>query len=135
MVIDMIKTFIQERAEKYDELLQINTENGAVKIYSVEKEIGFPFSEYETNSKDMGYDSVDDMIKNMKITAKEIDTKSQIEKEINGLLNLAKHRADNNKHVYITLKDGTKYNDIVERLKKYGIEEKEAVKMIYEKIA
>ena len=43
---------------------------------------------------------------------------------------MAKHRADNNKHIYIIMKDGTKYNDIVERMKAYGMSETEAVTKI-----
>ena len=43
MVDIMIKTFIQEHAEKWDELIQIDTESGKVKIYSVDKGLDFPF--------------------------------------------------------------------------------------------
>ena len=66
----------------------------------------------------------------MKAIKKEIDTDRQIAKEITGLLKLAKHRAEHNKHICITLNDGTKYNDIVERLKAYGMTEAEALKKI-----
>lgn len=127
----MLRTFIQETTKKCDELIQIDT-NGKVKIYSVEKELGFPFSEYYTTVTEMGYNSVKEMIgtlKSWKTWKKEIDTKEQISKEITGLLRLAKHRANNN-NIYIVLKDGTKYNDIVERLKMYGMSEKEAIKKI-----
>ena len=84
----MVRTFIQERAEKYDELLQINTENGKVKIYSVDKELGFPFSEYETTVDEMGYKSISEMIKRMKSQKKEITTDRQKAREITGLLKL-----------------------------------------------
>lgn len=78
----------------------------------------------------MGYKTVKEMIGTLKSWKKEIDTNEQISKEITGLLNLAKHRANNNNNIYIVLKDGTKYNDIVERLKMYGMSEKEAIKKI-----
>ena len=128
----MIRTFIQE-TEKWDELIQIDTESKKVKIYSVDKELGFPFSEYYTTVTEMGYNSVKEMIgtlKSWKTWKKEIDNNEQISKEITGLLRLAKHRANNNNNIYIVLKDGTKYNDIVDRLKMYGMSEKEAIKKI-----
>ena len=128
----MIRIFIQEK-EKWDELIQIDTESEKVKIYSVDKELGFPFSEYYTTVTEMGYNSVKEMIdtlKSWKTWKKEIDTNEQISKEITGLLRLAKHRTNNNNNIYIVLKDGTKYNDIVERLKMYGMSEKEAIKKI-----
>ena len=126
----MIKTFIQERAGKWDELIQIDTESGKVKIYSVDKSLDFPFSEYYTTLQEMGYTSLKQFLKRMKANKKEIDTEEQTQKEINGLLKLAKHRAEHNKHICITLNDGTKYNDIVERLKAYGMTESEALKKI-----
>ena len=126
----MLKTFIQERAEKWDELIQIDTESGKIKIYSVDKGLDFPFSEYYTTLQEMGYTSLKQFLKRMKETKKEIDTDRQIAKEITGLLKLAKHRAEHNKHIYLTLNDGTKYNDIVERLKAYGMTESEAIKKI-----
>ena len=126
----MIKTFIQEHAEKWDELIQIDTESGKVKIYSVDKSLDFPFSEYYTTFQEMGYTSLKQFLKRMKATKKEIDTDRQIAKEITGLLKLAKYRSEHNKHIYLTLNDGTKYNDIVERLKTYGMTEAEAIKKV-----
>ena len=130
MVDFMIKTFIQERAGKWDELIQIDTESGKVKIYSVDKSLDFPFSEYYTTLQEMGYTSLKQFLKRMKETKKEIDTDRQIAKEVTGLLKLAKHRAEHNNHTCMILKDGTKYNDIVERLKAYGMTESEALKKI-----
>lgn len=128
-VVDMIRIFIQEK-EKWDELIQIDTESEKVKIYSVDKELGFPFSEYYTTVIEMGYKTVKEMITTIKSRKKEISTNKQVEREITGLLNLAKYRANNNKYIYIIMKDGTKYNDIVERMKSYGMSEKEAIKKI-----
>ena len=126
----MIRTFIQERT-KWDELIQIDTESGKVKMYCVDKELGFPFSEYHTTVSDMGYKSIDDCIKRMKkIKHAEVATEEQRNKEIAGLLNLAKYRVEIGMFKYIILEDGTKYNDIVERLKVYGVSEAEAIKKI-----
>ena len=128
----MIKTFIQERKGNFDELLQINTESGEVKIYAVDKELDFPFSEYYSTVREMGYNSIDEMVKTMKNkeTKKEIDTDTQTKKEINGLYKLAEHRAKNGGVVFMRLEDGTLYNDISERLKKYGIPETESMKKL-----
>lgn len=128
----MIRTFIQERKGNFDELLQINTESGEVKIYAVDKELNFPFSEYYSTVSEMGYDSISEMVKTMKNkeTKKEIDTEAQTKKEINGLYKLAEHRAKNGNNIFMRLKDGTFYNDICERLKKYGISESESMKKL-----
>ena len=128
----MIRTFIQERKGNFDELLQINTESGEVKIYAVDKELDFPFSEYYSTVSEMGYNSIDEMVKTMKSkeTKKEIDTDAQIKKEINGLYKLSEHRAKNGNNIFMRLKDGTLYYDISERLKKYGISESESMQKI-----
>lgn len=131
----MIRTFIQERVAKWDELIQIDTESGKVKIYTVDKELDFPFSEYYTTVTKMGYKSIEDILKRMKSRKKEIETEAQTEKEINGLLKLAKYRTEHNNHICMILKNGTKYNDIVERLKVYGMTEAEAVKKISDYLA
>lgn len=126
----MTKTYIQERNTTWDELVQLNTENGQVKIYCVDKELGFPFSEYFSTISEMGYDSTADFIKTMNNRKTEISTDVQISKEIDGLLKLAKYRHQNNNHTCILLNDGTLYNDIVERLTVYGFTTEEAAHKI-----
>lgn len=126
----MIRTFINIRNKSWDELVQVDTESGKVRIYEVDKEMGFPFSEYYSTSAEMGYKSIDEIVNRLKFRKEEIATDKQVAREITGLLKLAKYRADHNKHTCIVLKDGTKYNDIVERLKAYGMTELEAVKKI-----
>ncbi len=126
----MTKTYIQERNTTWNELIQINTENNQVKIYCVDKELGFPFSEYYSSVSEMGYDSAEDFVKTMKIRKTEISTEMQQTKEIDGLLKLAKYRHQNNNHTCILLKDGTRYNDIVERLTVYGFTAEEAAHKI-----
>ena len=66
----MIRTFIQEYAEKWDELIQIDTESKKVKIYLVDKGLDFPFSEYYTTLQEMGYTSLKQFLKRMKATKK-----------------------------------------------------------------
>ena len=39
----MIRTFIHEHAEKWDDLLQIDTESGTVKINTVDTSLDFPY--------------------------------------------------------------------------------------------
>lgn len=126
----MIRTFIQIKSENWNEMIQIDTESGKVKIYSVDKDLDFPFSEYYTTVHEMGYKSITDMIDRMKTRKEEIETDRQNAKEVSGLLKLAKYRVEHGRYTYIVLDDGTRYNDIVERLKNYGMTEQEALKKI-----
>lgn len=120
----MVRTFIQERETKWNEIIQIDTETEKVKIYSVDKTLGFPFSEYYTTVKEMGYKYVKDILKRMKSRKNEIETDKQMASEISGLLKLAKYRAKNNNHAQ------PDYYDIVVRLKYYGIDETDAIQKI-----
>ena len=130
----MIKTFIQERA-KWNEILKVDTESGVITTYSQDKEIGFPFSEYSTSLKEMGYGSLKQLYDRMKqIGKKEVDTEEQAKSEIEGLLNLAKYRKEHNGYRNIILRDGSVYDDIVERLKQYNFTECEAIRAIERKI-
>ena len=108
----MIRTFINIRNTEWNELFQVDTESGKVKIYCVDKEFGFPFEEYYTTITEMGYKSIADIIARMKTRKEEVETDRQNAKEVTGLLKLAKYRADHGRYTYIKLKDGTKYNDI-----------------------
>lgn len=126
----MIRTFIKERPLKWDELIQINTKTKEVKIYAVDKELGFPFSEYHTTVTEIGFESVKEMIDTIKLRKKEISTKKEISREIEGLFKLAKYRIKNNNYKYLLLNNNIKYNDIIERLKEYGITESEAIRKI-----
>ena len=111
----MIRTFVGERNTGWDELIQINTENEQVKIYLVDKELGFPFSEHHTTISRMGYKSVNEIIDRIIsfLKEKELDTDRQIAREITGLLKLAKYRVDHG--------IDTGNNDIVQRLRAYGM--------------
>ena len=128
--IKMIRTFIKERPLKWDELIQINTKTKEVKIYAVDKELGFPFSEYHTTVTEIGFESVKEMIDTIKLRKKEISTKKEISREIEGLFKLAEYRIKNNNYKYLLLNNNIKYNDIIERLKEYGITESEAIRKI-----
>lgn len=126
----MIRTFMKERPLKWDELIQINTKTQEVKIYTVDKELGFPFSEYHTTVTEIGFESVKEMIDTIKLRKKEISTKKEISREIEGLFKLAEYRIKNNNYKYLLLNNDIKYNDIIERLKEYGITELEAIRKI-----
>lgn len=126
----MIRTFINIRNTSWNNLIQVDTESGKIKYYSVDQEMGFPFSESYTTFSEMGYESIDEVINRFKARKEEIATDRQAAKEIAGLLKLAKYRVDHGRYTYIVLDDGTRYNDIAERLKNYGMTEAEAVKKI-----
>ena len=126
----MIRTFIKERPLKWDELVQINTKTKEVKIYAVDKELDFPFSEYYTTVTEIGFESAKEMIDTIKLRKKEISTKREISREIEGLFKLAEYRIKNNNYKYLLFNNNIKYNDIIERLKGYGITELEAIRRI-----
>lgn len=136
------RTFTRDTNKTYRELIQINDAENTIKIYAQSKEIGFPFDEYTTSLSEYGYKSADDFYKSIsrrekeilnRVRIKEIDTDIQTESEIDGLLNLAKHRKDNGRYTSLILKDGTLKNDIVDRLKTYGYTTAEALKAIERK--
>lgn len=127
----MIRTFIYERnGMEWDDLFQVNTETEEVKIYSVARDLGFPFSEYYTTVSDMGYSCIKELLRHILQSKNEVQTDKQIAKEVTGLLRLAKFQSDNGNYICLILKDGRKYNDIVERLKSYGMDEAEALRKI-----
>ena len=126
----MIRTFINIRNTSWNELVQVDTESGKIKYYSVDQEMGFPFSESYTTFSKMGYESIDEVINRFKARKEEIATDRQIAREIAGLLKLAKYRVNHGRYTCVVLDDGTKYHDITERLKSYGMTELEAVKKI-----
>ena len=126
----MIKTFIQERA-KWNDILKVDTESGVITMYSQDKKLGFPFSEYSTSLKEMGYGSLEQLFDRMKqIGKKEVDTEEQAKSEINGLVKLAQYRTERNNSFYMILNDGTLYSDIIERLQSYGLTEEQALEKI-----
>ena len=119
-------------------LVRLEDAEALLKCYSDKEIVSKMNSDYCTSDfyystvEEMGYKSIDEMVKTMKNkeTKKEIDTDTQTKKEINGLYKLAEHRAKNGDNIFMRLKDGTLYNDICERLKKYGILESESMQKI-----
>lgn len=129
----MIRIFEHPEHKEWRELTLIDDEKDLIKIYCQDKKLGFPFSEYETSLKEYGYKSADEYYKTIskrhkanigRSLIKEIDASEQIASEISGLVKLAKHRNDNGNYKSIIKKDGTLYNDIIERLEEYVSEEK-----------
>ena len=117
----------------YQELFLLNMKTGTVKIYSQDTELGFPFTEYETTWQKMGYISAEhcraEMIRRHGRGCI-LNTEKQIRSEVQGLLNLARYRRMHGCYRWLVLKDGTRSNDIVEQLLKYGFEKEEALEMI-----
>ena len=129
----MIRIFERPTNSKWKELILIDDEKDLIKIYSQDKELGFPFSEYKTSLKEYGYKSADDFYKSISkrernnlghVRITELEVSEQLASEVSGLIKLAKHRNDNGCYNSIIKKDGTLYNDIIERLKEYVSEEK-----------
>ena len=124
-----IRTFKRETVGKYREIVQINEVADIIKIYTQDKEIGFPFSEYISSLRNFGYNSADEYIRSMQKREKEnihrtcteeIDTDTQIKSEIDGFFNLANYRKER----------GKSYADIVGSLKAYGLTEQEILKRL-----
>lgn len=129
----MIRIFERPTNSKWKELILIDDEKGLIKIYSQDKELGFPFSEYKTSLKEYGYESADNYYKTIskreknnlgRVSIKELEATEQMASEVSGLVKLAKYRNDNGNYKCLILKNGIHYNDIVERLKEYVTEEK-----------
>ncbi len=129
----MIKNFLLERTEKYDERYfdakQIDTETGAVKLYkinigSVNAGGNYPYNEYETNINAMGYSSAEEVVKHYELLGTlghEVKHDRQRAEEIGGYLHLAKFRHDT----------GRKLLNIADNLKKYyGLSEEYVNKIL-----
>lgn len=125
------RTFLTKTKEEYNELVQIDEKNDLIKIYCQNTELGFPFSEHNASLKEFGYESADDYYNSIsqrerailnKVQIRELDTYSQSKAEVDGLFNLAQYRMEHGSYNSIILNDGSKYNDIVERLSAYGID-------------
>lgn len=130
------RTFLIKTTEEYNELVQIDEKNDLIKIYCQNTELGFPFSEHNASLKEFGYASAEDYYNSIsqrerailnKVQIKEMDTYSQCKAEVDGLFNLAKYRMEHGCYKNLILNDGTKYNDIVERLSGYGVDRQEAL--------
>lgn len=118
----MIRIFERPTSTKWKELILIDDEKDIIKIYNQDKEFGFPFSEYATSLKEYGYQSADEFYKTVSkreknnlghVNIKELDPNEQMRSEIAGLRNLVKYREDNK----------LQYNDVIEKLKEYGVKE------------
>lgn len=129
----MVRIFERPANKEWKELILIDDEKDLIKIYCQDKKLGFPFSEHTQSLNEYGYKSADDYFKKISkrernnigyVRIIEVESSEQLASEISGLIKLAKHRNDNGNYKSVILRDGTLYNDIVERLKKYVSEEK-----------
>lgn len=115
----MIRTFLKN-SHKWNDITRVNEDTGEVLIYSQDAELGFRFDDYKTTVDDMGFASAKAFCKHLKSRGKhEVDTQTQDESEVTGLLNLARYRKDH----------GRRFDDIPERLTVYGIALDEAIRM------
>jgi spore germination protein YaaH len=135
----MIRIFEHPTFTEWKDLVLIDDEKDLIKIYSQDKKLGFPFSEYKTSLKEYGYQSADDFYKKISkrernnlghVNIKELEASEQLASEVSGLVKLAKYRNDHGCYNSIIKNDGTLYNDIIERLKEYVTEEK-ALELIH----
>ena len=120
----MTRTFIK-RFPKHIDIARVNEETGAVELLFQDPELGFVISDFTTTISEMGHKTARDLFKRFKENGKqEVDTQTQKQSEINGLLNLAKYRKEHSRH----------FSDIPERLTAYGFTLEDAEKMVLEAV-
>lgn len=133
-----VRIFSKGQVRDWTELVLINEEEGTMKIYCQELQLGFPFSETTVSLAEYGYKSADDYYNRIRKREqragyerlREIDVEKQIKSEINGLLNLFRYRMEKGAPLWIKQNNGTFYCDIFERLKEYGVSKEEALKSL-----
>lgn len=97
----------------------IDMENETFTHYLQDKSLGFIYSEYTRNIKDMGYKDAKDCIKKLKsrdLLKNEVDYEEQKQSEKLGFINLGVDRIKRNKRV--NTKD---FEDVVIKLAQYGL--------------
>ena len=134
----MIRTFVKEKDKttSFRDIIQVNEETQTIKMYSQEKALGFPFDEHYTSVKDKFWlncwGSFEQYLKFQEENFEqiEVDTDLQVKSEIAGLLNLRRHRNENNTNRRLILNDGSVLDDIVDRIKEYNYTEEEVTTLI-----
>ena len=115
----MKRVFFEEHVG-FKTMQMFDTEKQTVTLYQQNKEFGFPLKKYTYTVEQMGFDTVEQMIKLNKsgrgLYKNEIDYKEQIESEKIGLLKLGAERIKD--HCRINTKD---FDDVISMLAEYGL--------------
>ena len=126
----MKRVFIKE-AERMKEVRMFDLDNNTFTFYYHSKNIGFKFGvEKSFSVEEMGYKSMKDMIQELKkrnLLGTEISYQELLELEKIGYIKLAIDRIKRAGGI-----DTANFKDIIEKLKKYGIDPGAAAKMIIE---
>ena len=126
----MKRVFIKE-VEKMKEIRIFDLDNNTFTFYYHSKNIGFKFGvEKSFSVEEMGYKSIKDMIQELKkrnLLGTEISYQELLELEKIGYIKLAIDRIKRAGGI-----DTANFKDIIEKLKKYGIDPGAAAKMIIE---
>ena len=126
----MKRVFIKE-VEKMKEIRIFDLDNNTFTFYYPSKNLGFKFGVDKSFSvEEMGYKSIKHMIKELKkrnLLGTEISHQELFELEKIGYIKLAIDRIKRAGGI-----DTANFNDIIEKLKKYGIDPGGAAKMIIE---
>ena len=116
----MIKTFKKElKNYTYNEIHLINTDTGEFTQYMQDKNIGFIFSDYNTNVFKMGYKSIEECLKSLKernLLGQEIEYTTQKETERIGYIKLGVERIKRAGRI-----NTNDFEDICNKLFKYGM--------------
>lgn len=116
----MIKVYKKESSvDNNNEIRVIDFETGEFTHYLQDKSIGFIFSVWKTNIKDMGYKTVKECIKALKqrcLLGQEVDYEEQLKSEKLGLINLGVYRIKRVDRV-----NTNDFKDVIEKLSKYGL--------------
>lgn len=97
----------------------IDLETGEFKSYFQDKNIGFIFSMYKTTTEKMGYKTIKECLKSLKLRellGNEVDYTEQIQSEKIGFINLGVDRIKRNGRI-----NTEDFKDVIEELSDYGI--------------
>jgi hypothetical protein len=125
----MIKAYKKVlKARDYNEIRIIDTDTGNFVSYMQNKNIGFIFSEWKTNIKDMGYKTVKECLNTLKernFLGEEVDYSQQKQSEKIGFIRLGIERIK--RHNRVNTQD---FDDVINKLSDYGLGYCDAQNMI-----
>jgi hypothetical protein len=116
----MLKTFKKElKNYTYNEIHIIDTDTGEFTHYMQDKNIGFIFSDYNTDVFKMGYKSITECLKSLRernILGQEINFEEQKESERIGYIKLGVERIKRAGRI-----NTNDFEDVCNKLSKYGM--------------